>query len=345
MFTANYYRLIPALLLTFAATAQAEPAPVRTATVTLDTFVRAETDRYFGSTVQRGGFGKFVHIRELMPVDRQTVIRANRDTLYSTAVFDLDAGPVTVTLPDAGKRFMSLTVINEDHEVPGIHYRAGSYTVDRKTVGTRYVMLGVRTLVDSDQLADTKQAWKLQDAIGASQPGGPGTFEVPSWDIPSRDAIRAALRVLGKSVPDSRGMFGTHAQVDPVRHLVGSAIAWGGNPEKDAFYQIVTPEQNDGIKSYRLSMGHVPVDAFWSVSVYNAEGYFVANTLQAYSLNSLTAQKGKGGVVDLRFGDCTAQTVNCLPIMPGWNYMVRYYLPKPAILDGSWKLPQALPAS
>ena len=38
------------------------------------------------------------------------MIRLNRDTLYSSAVFDLDAGPVTITLPDAGKRFMSMLV-------------------------------------------------------------------------------------------------------------------------------------------------------------------------------------------------------------------------------------------
>ena len=39
----------------------------------------------------------------------------NRDTLYSAAVFDLDAGPVSITLPDAGRRFLSMQVINEDH--------------------------------------------------------------------------------------------------------------------------------------------------------------------------------------------------------------------------------------
>ena len=57
-----------------------------------------------------GGLGKFVHRREPAAIDNQTVIRLNRDTLYSAAVFDLDAGPVTITLPDAGQRFMSMQV-------------------------------------------------------------------------------------------------------------------------------------------------------------------------------------------------------------------------------------------
>jgi len=76
--------------------------------VTIDTFARAETDLYFGNFVRDGGIGKFFHSREPTPLDEQKVIRMNRDTLYSSAVFDLDAGPVTITMPDPGSRFMSL---------------------------------------------------------------------------------------------------------------------------------------------------------------------------------------------------------------------------------------------
>jgi hypothetical protein len=84
--------------------------------VTVDNFARAESDLYFSGLVNdSGGIGKFSHRREPANIDHQTVIRLNRDTLYSSALFDLDAGPVTVTLPDAGQRFMSMQVINEDH--------------------------------------------------------------------------------------------------------------------------------------------------------------------------------------------------------------------------------------
>jgi hypothetical protein len=83
--------------------------------VTADNFSRAETDLYMNAVAtQRDGFGKFEHERTPTPLDKQTVIRMNRDTLYSGAVFDLDAGPATITLPDGGKRFMSMQVINED---------------------------------------------------------------------------------------------------------------------------------------------------------------------------------------------------------------------------------------
>ena len=75
--------------------------------------------------LKEDGFGKFEHHRELSPIDAQNIIRQNRDTLYSAAVFDLDAGPVTITLPNAGKRFMSLQVINEDHVLAAGDLRAG----------------------------------------------------------------------------------------------------------------------------------------------------------------------------------------------------------------------------
>jgi len=106
--------------------------------VTVDNFIRAESDLYFSVVaLKEGGFGKFEHHRELSPVDAQTVIRMNRDTLYSAAVFDLEAGPVTITLPDAGKRFMSLQTISEDQYSPPTIYDPGPHTLTREKVGTR----------------------------------------------------------------------------------------------------------------------------------------------------------------------------------------------------------------
>jgi hypothetical protein len=116
--------------------------------VSPDNFIRAESDLYFGNIVKEGGFGRFHHIRQLSPIDNQLVIRQNRDTLYSAAVFDLDVGPVAISLPNAGDRFMAMQAITEDHYVPEVIYSAGTHTFDRGAIGTRYVMMGVRILVD-----------------------------------------------------------------------------------------------------------------------------------------------------------------------------------------------------
>jgi hypothetical protein len=88
----------------------------------------------------------------------------------------------------------------------------------------------------------------------------------------------------------------------------------------------------------------VPVDGFWSVSVYNAAGYYQPNKLNAYTLNSITAKKGDDGTVAVQFGGCNSKVANCLPIVKGWNYMVRLYRPRAEILDGRWTFPKAKPA-
>jgi hypothetical protein len=264
----------------------------------------------------------------------------NRDTLYSGAIFDLDAGPVTIALPDAGKRFMSMQVINEDQYTPMVVYRPGDVTLTRDKIGTRYVMTAVRTLVDPSDRNDLKQVHALQDAIKVVQKS-PGKFEVPAWDQASQKKVRDALLVLGTTLPDSKGMFGTKDQVDPVRRLIGAAMAWGGNPEKDATYLTVTPANNDNTNPRKLTVRNVPVDGFWSISLYNAEGYFDKNPFNAYSVNNITGQKAADGSITVQFGGCDGKLPNCLPIMKGWNYIVRLYRPRAEILNGTWKFPEA----
>jgi hypothetical protein len=310
--------------------------------VSPDDFVRAESDLYFGNLVKDGGFGKFHHIRELSPIDNQLVIRQNRDTLYSAGVFDLDAGAVTIGMPEAGDRFMSLQIITEDHYVPEVSYAAGAHTLSREAIGTRYVMAAVRTLVDPNNPADLDAVHALQDGLTVQQDGG-GSFEVPDWDAVSQKAVRDALLALARTLPDTKRAFGTPQDTDPVRHLICSASAWGGNPEKDALYLNVTPPANDGSTVHRLTVGEVPVDGFWSVTVYNADGYFTANPQNAYSLNNITAQRSADGSVQIQFGGCDGAVANCLPITPGWNYLVRLYRPRAEVLDGSWMSPQAQP--
>ena len=312
--------------------------------VTVDNFSRAESDLYFGNAVKdAGGVGRMYHHREPMQIDKQTVIRPNRDTLYSPAVFDLDAGPVTITLPDAGNRFRSMQVINEDHDVVGnVEYRPGSYTFDRNRGGTRYVLIALRTLVNPDDPKDLEQVHALQDTTKISQTNA-GTWEVPNWDQASQKKVRDALLVLGSTLPDFKGAFGTKGQVDPIRHLIGTALGWGGNPDKEATYLNVTPAKNDGTTIYKLNVKDVPVDGFWSISLYNAQGYFQKNDQNAYSLNNITAEKSSDGSVTVQFGDCGGKVPNCLPIMAGWNYTVRLYRPRAEILSGSWKFPEPQP--
>ena len=110
----------------------------------------------------------------------------------------------------------------------------------------------------------------LQDAIEVEQSGGPGKFEMPNWDQASQKKVRDALLVLGSTLPDFKGAFGTKSEVHPVRHLIGAAAAWGGNPPKDAIHLNVTPAKNDGTTVYKLNVKDVSVDGF--ITVYDAQG-------------------------------------------------------------------------
>jgi hypothetical protein len=240
------------LTLTLMAIGGAQSQSGNAVPVTVENFIRAESDFYFGGFVNRGGFGKFNHRREPVPADSRGVVRPNRDTLYSLAVFDLDAGPVTISLPDAGNRYMSMQVIDEDHFTQATVYGAGSYTFSRQNVSTRYFVGGVRTLVDPTKPKDLEKVHALQDAIRVSQ-NSPRSFEVPEWDQASRKKVHDALLVLGATDLDTNRMFGKRGEVDPVRHLIGTALGWGGLPEKDAFYLSRTPGKNDGTSAMASS--------------------------------------------------------------------------------------------
>ena len=325
--------------------ASAQTSTSATQPVTVENYNRAQTDIYFAGVVKGGGFGKFRHGRELAPPVQQGIVRPNRDTLYSFAIFDLDAGPVMINLPVGAKRFMAMQVVNEDQYTTGVYYGAGNHILTREMVGTRYAIAVVRFLVDFSNREEVEEVHALQDAVRSSQDRA-GTFEIPNWDEGSLKKVKAALVQLGTTVSDTRRMFGANEhQVDAVKHLIGSAMLWGGNPEKDALYLPITPARNDGSIIHKLMVGDVPVDGFWSLTVYNDEGYLQPNQHNAYSLSSITAKRSADGTINIQFGGCDGNIPNCLPITKGWNYTVRMFRPRPDVLDGNWKFPEARPVS
>jgi hypothetical protein len=67
---------------------------------------------------------------------------------------------------------------------------------------------------------------------------------------------------------------------------------------------------------------------------------FQKNKLNAYAINSITGTRGADGAITVQFGGCDGKLPNCVPIVPGWNYTVRLYRPRAAILSGKWKFPE-----
>lgn len=308
--------------------------------VTVDNFVRAETDRMFASLqAEAGSVNRLRHNRVPTPIDHQPVIRMNRDTLYSSAVVDISEG-ATLTVPDGGDRYISVMVVNQDHYINRIFHAPGVHQLTVEDFDTPWVGVAARVLVDPTDAEDLAEVNALQDEF-AIKAESSRPFEPPDYDRASLDATRKVLLELARHLGGFDHAFGAKRDVDPVRHLVATAAGWGGLPDWEARYVGVEPGLPVG--EYKLTVRDVPVDGFWSVSVYNADGFFEANDRNAYSVNNITAIRNGDGSVTVHFGGCGDDRPNCLPIMDGWNYTVRLYRPRAAILDGSWTFPAVEP--
>ena len=305
--------------------------------VTIENYVRAESDLQMrGYSEKFGCFGRLVHVRAPYDVHNQVTVRGNRDTLYSWGVFDLTS-PLTVRLPDPGDRYQSLMTVSQDHSID-VHYSPAQVTITAETVGSRYACVVVRTFADPDDDADLRAAHALQDQVSMQQVET-GVFDVPSWDQDEVEEVRKTVAMVGSLAPDASKMFGRKDDLDPVYWALGAAVGWGGLPAVAASYGITFPERNDGTTPHTLQIADVPVDAFWSVTLYDAEGWMPINDFDSYSYNSVTAAHDDDGSVTIHFGGDPNQP-NYLPIEPGWNYIFRAYRPRTEILDGSWAFPQ-----
>lgn len=309
--------------------------------VTVETFVRAETDTAIRVVLKEAPMGTFAHIRTPVPVENQQVIRMNRDTLYSTAIADLSQ-PVTVTLPDGGGRYQSLEVINQDHYMYAIT-KPGTYTLTQDEVGTRFVYLLARTFVDPDDADDLAKTHAMQDGLKISG-GGAGPFDAPDWDQDKLTAARKALNQVALIGFDTTAGFGRKDEVRPIEHLLAAASGWGGLPPRYATYEVASIADSSGTP-HVVTVKDVPVDAFWSLTVYNADGYMEPNAAGVYNYNSVTAKPNADGSFTIHFGGCDDGRINCIPITKGWNYVARLYEPRAEILDGSWTFPAPVPVN
>ncbi len=230
-----------------------------TVPVNADNFVAAETSRMFDQFVAGGGgVNRWVHFRTPTPVENQPVIRMNRDTLYSIAVVDLADG-ATVTMPEAGDRYVSAMVVNEDHYINDVLHGAGPHPLRQEDHGSRFVAVAARVFLDPEDADDVAAVNAIQDQL-AIEAGSAGPYEHPDFDPESLDATRAAVLALGKGVHDAARMFGPPSAVDPVRHLIGTAAGWGGLPDREASYVLGAPSPDLG--NSRMTFKDVPVDAF-----------------------------------------------------------------------------------
>lgn len=328
-----------ALMAGSSARVEQDAAPVG---VTVSNFVRAESDHMIRANMKANQvrFGEFTHLRQPTTPDNQPVIRMNQDTLYSGTVLDLSE-PVTIALPEVGGRYMSMHVISQDHFC-FVETKPGTFELTESSVGTRFAFVAIRTFYNAGDPDDLAKAHAAQDRVEISG-GGEGPFEAPDWDTEQLAVARKALNDLAVLGFDTTYAFGRKEEIRPVDHLVGAAAGWGGMPVSAAKYTFDSVGKNDGNTAHAVTVDAVPVDAFWSITVYNADGYLEPNDLGRNSLNNLSAKPNEDGSFTIHFGG-DPEGENYLPITEGWNYAIRMYQPRKEILNGQWTFPAIAPA-
>jgi hypothetical protein len=225
-------------------------------------------------------------------------------------------------------------VVNQDHYINRVLHDPGEHTLTEEEFDTPWVAVGLRVLVDPADHDDLAAVNALQDQFKVEAKSSK-PYAMPDYDTETFDATRKAVLELAKHSGGFEHAFGTKDDVDPIRHLLATAAGWGGLPDQEAKYINF----NGGpLGEYKVTVRDVPVDGFWSISVYNADGFFEPNDRDAYSVNNITAARDDDGSVTVHFGGDDDRP-NLLPITDGWNYIVRLYRPRPEVLDGSWTFP------
>ncbi|MEH6910105.1 MAG: DUF1214 domain-containing protein [Oceanicoccus sp.] len=305
--------------------------------VNVDNYARATTSAHFEGMMRMArGMNKFAHAPKPVPLHKQTIERMNRDTIYSSALVDISQG-ATLSIPDAGNRYMSVIVMNEDYYTTAVFHAGGTYQLTMDEHGTPFVAVVARILTNPTDKADLKTANDLQAKIEVHA-NSDKTYIRPNYDRDSLARTHKLLQQLGADLDDASFWNGKFDEVKETRHMIGAAFGWGGLPTYEVVYESKTESRPLG--KYQLTVTDVPVDGFWSISIYNAAGYFEENEFDSYSINSVTAEPNDDGSYTINFGHCSDGLKNCLHIMEGWSYVVRLYQPHEEIQNGKWHFPE-----
>jgi len=161
----------------------------------------------------------------------------------------------------------------------------------------------------------------------------------------------AGSEVNGWIFSTKTGVYGT----DYLQRAFITAIGLGANRPQDAIYptseMAVTGKPYDGANKYVIHFpkGQMPpVNGFWSLTMYDADYFFVQNPLNRFTLSSRNKFKtNKDGSVDIFIHNTSpgkGMESNWLPA-PADKFilMLRFYWPKDAIIDGTWKPPVVTP--
>ncbi|WP_336518052.1 DUF1254 domain-containing protein [Pollutibacter soli] len=306
--------------------------------VTPENFIRAETDRMFYSfTLIAGGVNKFHHVRNVTPLNEQSVVRMNKDVLYSGAVVDVEKGASVIFPKMPDKRYASILVIDNDHYAPAVFYKPGKYELPNDT---KYIVLAVRIQIfNPKDTSEINMVNRLKEQfIIESNSADP--FAKPKWDSKSLDSLRRIYEhEISKYDRYHDDWMGLRGSLDEQTRKYAVAGAWGLFPNKDATYINYNGGNLSGDSCYVATYKVPDVGGFWSITVYGKDGYMKSENA---IINGSNVKFNKDGTFTIYYGavgTCPTNAKNRLDISDGWNILMRCYLPGKEIKDGTYKLP------
>lgn len=176
----------------------------------------------------------------------------------------------------------------------------------------------------------------LDDAPAAGQ-------QLMAWKVPTLARVANGWSMN----TDTMGVYGNYY----LKRAIVAQVGLGANLPEDAIYPLNLGDEAgkplDGASKYTIHFDRgatPPTNAFWSITLYDSDGFQVANSLNRFAVRSWMAFKyNQDGSLDLYFQNENPgadKEVNWLPAPKGpFNLTMRLYAPKSDALTGKWNPP------
>jgi len=296
-------------------------------TVTEDNFIVAESDKYFFEQQSFLRLNEFKHDPNLVTPDTQTVVRQNRDTMYSKGVFDTSGG-VYFELPILDT-YLSVQVIDENHRTITVLYaeegqNTATITPDMLSFGT-HVWVILRVQVETMAEADIAKGREMQRMVIAraaeSTPYKPKGFEQHS-----REQVRLEQEKRILEVDFTKAFGGPNLErIDPMHAMWATSIGFGGFPSEHAYYiPLVAADRSGACQSMTFKAPPLRAKGFTSITTYGPDAYIHAYNY-AISDRKGELQPNEDGSYTVNF-NCEG-AINNLDVVENWTGIYRMYLP------------------
>ncbi len=297
----------------------------RTILVTLENYEIAESDLAFNNITKLVGVNKFFHFPlDEFDLNNQTVVRMNQDTVYSAAIVNTSAG-ATITLPETDG-YLSVMVVQNDHYIDQVFKTPGEHVIESDT---DFVMIAMRIRVNKNDPDDKARMQALRDAtklnVKATEP-----HVLPNYDMDQLVSLRSELAAEAAEYGSLNNMQGARGTVDEHMHILGTAAGWGLLPDANARYLSYGQEDGEGCFKATYEVPPFNEPGFFSITMYDADGWIFNDRAV---LNEYNIEFDEDGTFDAFFGDCGEDAKNNLPIVDGWNFLMRVYEPRLDELD------------